>query len=253
MLLRRITQHVKDQNWTAIGIDFVIVVVGVFIGIQVSNWNAARTDRDREAFILDALKEDFRTLDEAASYGVFYHERAVDGLTVIAAALRDGTFPDVDRERFEDGLRFGYLNSAFSGSATLAEIMSSGQFSLIRDSDMRRALSEYEGFRANAFRTSADIRLMVTAYMPAFTSRFNYDLDQNNVRSDSSSVSRFGISDIGAYDFDAMRSDPVFREAVEELRELQRLWLNWNDVSLRHVREVRRQLGDLPAGDEAAS
>jgi len=41
MILRRITEHVKDQNWFAVGIDFFIVVVGVFIGIQVSNWNEA--------------------------------------------------------------------------------------------------------------------------------------------------------------------------------------------------------------------
>ncbi|NNC97577.1 MAG: hypothetical protein HKN88_05840 [Gammaproteobacteria bacterium] len=40
MLLRRITQHVRDQNWFAVFLDFLIVVVGVFIGIQVSNWNA---------------------------------------------------------------------------------------------------------------------------------------------------------------------------------------------------------------------
>ncbi len=39
MLLRRITQHVKDQNWFAVFVDFLIVVVGVFIGIQVANWN----------------------------------------------------------------------------------------------------------------------------------------------------------------------------------------------------------------------
>ena len=42
MLLRRITKHVKDQNWFAVGIDFVIVVVGVFIGLQVANWNDDR-------------------------------------------------------------------------------------------------------------------------------------------------------------------------------------------------------------------
>ncbi|MEL6859245.1 MAG: hypothetical protein AAFO74_12730 [Pseudomonadota bacterium] len=45
MLLRRITKHVKDQNWFAVGIDFCIVVIGVFIGIQVANWNDARQQR----------------------------------------------------------------------------------------------------------------------------------------------------------------------------------------------------------------
>ena len=45
MRLRRVTEHVKAQNWFAVWLDFVIVVVGVFIGIQVANWNAARVDR----------------------------------------------------------------------------------------------------------------------------------------------------------------------------------------------------------------
>lgn len=29
----------KTQNWFAVGLDFVIVVFGVVIGIQVANWN----------------------------------------------------------------------------------------------------------------------------------------------------------------------------------------------------------------------
>jgi len=45
MILRRVTEHVKAQNWLAVGIDFLIVVVGVFIGIQVANWNEGRIER----------------------------------------------------------------------------------------------------------------------------------------------------------------------------------------------------------------
>ena len=47
MLLRRITEHVRAQNWIAIGIDFMIVVIGVFIGIQVANWNDLQEERIR--------------------------------------------------------------------------------------------------------------------------------------------------------------------------------------------------------------
>ena len=31
MILRRIIAHFRKQEWTAIGIDFVIVVVGVYL------------------------------------------------------------------------------------------------------------------------------------------------------------------------------------------------------------------------------
>ncbi len=45
MILRRVTKHVKDQNWFAVSIDFFIVVIGVFIGIQVANWNDGRASK----------------------------------------------------------------------------------------------------------------------------------------------------------------------------------------------------------------
>ena len=45
MMLRRLAQALKEQNWTAIFIEFVLLVVGVFLGIQVANWNQARIDR----------------------------------------------------------------------------------------------------------------------------------------------------------------------------------------------------------------
>jgi len=35
MILRRVIAHVKAQNWTAVALDFLIVVVG----LRVSNWN----------------------------------------------------------------------------------------------------------------------------------------------------------------------------------------------------------------------
>ena len=62
MILRRVIHHAKKQEWTAIAIDLVIVVVGVFIGIQVSNWNADRADNVRG--VLDAFARDPKLLSE---------------------------------------------------------------------------------------------------------------------------------------------------------------------------------------------
>ncbi len=39
MILCRIMEHIKTQSCFAVGLDFVIVVFGVVIGIQVANWN----------------------------------------------------------------------------------------------------------------------------------------------------------------------------------------------------------------------
>jgi hypothetical protein len=46
MVIRRIREHVTTHNWFAVGIDVVIVIVGVFLGTQANNWNEARSDRE---------------------------------------------------------------------------------------------------------------------------------------------------------------------------------------------------------------
>lgn len=60
MIVRRFAQSLKEQNWAAIAIEFVLLVLGVFLGIQVSNWNAERIDRALEATYLSSLTEDIR-------------------------------------------------------------------------------------------------------------------------------------------------------------------------------------------------
>ena len=63
MILRRISEHVKTQNWFAVAIDFVIVVAGVFLGIQLGNWNEARKARVSERQLLESLHRDVLIAD----------------------------------------------------------------------------------------------------------------------------------------------------------------------------------------------
>ena len=71
MLLHRITKHVTDQNWFAVFIDFIIVVVGVYIGLQVANWNEARVETVREqellVAVLDDLKNDMANIESSSA------------------------------------------------------------------------------------------------------------------------------------------------------------------------------------------
>ena len=90
MILRRITQHVKDQNWTAVAIDLVIVVVGVFLGIQLGNWNAERLAQQRQEQIADALET---TLRDAISVQDRFVAEIDAGLAAWEAAYERGERP----------------------------------------------------------------------------------------------------------------------------------------------------------------
>ena len=44
MVIRRIRDSVAKHNWFAVGVDLLIVIVGVFLGLQADNWNEGRLD-----------------------------------------------------------------------------------------------------------------------------------------------------------------------------------------------------------------
>jgi len=60
MRLRSISKNVKEQNWFAVLLDFFIVVLGVFIGIQLGNWNDARHTRSAFVEAKDNLSAEYQ-------------------------------------------------------------------------------------------------------------------------------------------------------------------------------------------------
>jgi hypothetical protein len=72
MILRRLTANLRAQNWMAIAIEFLIVVTGVFIGTQVSNWNQSRLEKQATNRMLEQLEPELRSqlgfFDSVGSY-----------------------------------------------------------------------------------------------------------------------------------------------------------------------------------------
>ncbi len=60
MLLRRIVDHFREQNWAAVAIDLLVVIVGVFLAFQFEELYTNRNLRAEEFRHLAALKEDFQ-------------------------------------------------------------------------------------------------------------------------------------------------------------------------------------------------
>jgi hypothetical protein len=147
MLLRRVIVHVREQNWTAVGIDFVIVVVGVFIGIQVANWNDERSNRALERVLVESLQRDFRQilLNDSERY-----ERTVaapEALGGLIDAIRACQEPE--RDVVWPGLEAALLVYATTpGSSTYGELLSTGRLSRLTNQALRQRLAEFERSRS---------------------------------------------------------------------------------------------------------
>jgi len=73
MLLRSVTKHVNDQNWFAVFLDLLIVIIGVFIGIEVSNWNADRAGDKKAQVLIKRLYGDLINDSDVMNILLNYH------------------------------------------------------------------------------------------------------------------------------------------------------------------------------------
>ena len=87
MILRRFSQALREQNWTAIVIEFVLLVVGVFLGIQVSNWNTERETMQKSAVFTERLKADLRAESWRYQFLLAYYRDVRDATEAAADAL----------------------------------------------------------------------------------------------------------------------------------------------------------------------
>ena len=139
MILRRVIAHFRKQEWTAIAIDFLIVVVGVFIGIQVSNWNAGRADRVSERQYLGQLRQDLKLIQVEVRDQIEFEQFQSRLAREIASEIVE---PNAQAER-RIGVGLGHLanrRTLKAASPTFVDLQSSGNLEIISDPDLRAAI-----------------------------------------------------------------------------------------------------------------
>jgi hypothetical protein len=135
-MLRRIISGLRRQDWTAVAVELIVVIAGVFIGVQASNWNEQRETNQKAAVFTARLKADLRK--EAWMYELetgylsevlVNAKRAADGLT--------GKAPLSDEALLIAAYRATQDYPYTRYSATYDQLTSTGQMGLIRDSALR--------------------------------------------------------------------------------------------------------------------
>jgi hypothetical protein len=144
MILRRLATAFRKQDWFTVAVETLIVVFGVFIGLQVNNWNAASQDRAREAVILEQLTSEFSMAVGEGQRAQVEAEASLVATRDVLKAIRHGQEPD-DSEAFLKTLGIaGEFVPGPTEPVTLVELMSGGGgLSALTSPDLRTALIRY--------------------------------------------------------------------------------------------------------------
>ncbi|MEM7327348.1 MAG: DUF6090 family protein [Pseudomonadota bacterium] len=143
MLLRRIAKHVKDQNWFAVALDFVIVVAGILIAFQITNWNEARVEAKREQVLLERLHLDFEGIVAWGDRAMPWVDDAPDNVSRLIDQIRSDAEPEFDDAFRRSAQASVFIYAAFEMSPTYQELVSTGTLSRISNPELRDTLASY--------------------------------------------------------------------------------------------------------------
>jgi len=143
VLLRRISKHVQAQNWFAVALDFVIVVAGILIAFQITNWNETRNERKQEHVWLTRLNGDFDRIIEQGNYLNPHMREQIPAIQRVITHIRSGTSPELKGDFFEDLKKINQVWVNMEFSATYTELVATGELSKIRNEELRDKLANY--------------------------------------------------------------------------------------------------------------
>ena len=144
MILRRVAEHLSKQHWAAVFLDFVIVVVGVFVGIQAANWNESRKGRVEEhryyVQLLGDLRADQRALQNSLQRAAIFDTAAENTLKAIRSGIPQTSTPG----RFAVDVHYaGWLYIPRPSRGTYDELISTGNLGLLQDGAAKAAIADY--------------------------------------------------------------------------------------------------------------
>ncbi|MGB3626890.1 MAG: hypothetical protein WA989_13735, partial [Henriciella sp.] len=137
MILRRLATSIRKQDWFTVLIETLIVVLGVYLGIQLGNWNEDRETHERAGVFSERLTEDLRYEAWAYEYLLEYNKDVRRSARAALDSL-SGEAPLPDEQFLVNVYRATQYKYNDRGRATYDELISMGDIGLIEDETLRK-------------------------------------------------------------------------------------------------------------------
>ena len=136
-ILRRTVAKLRDKDWTAVAIELVVVIAGVFLGVQAANWNAGREQERKSVVFTERLETDLRAEAWNIEMQIGYHQQVQANARRAADAL-SGQDALSDEALLVAAFRATQYNDNVRQRATYDELTSTGELGLVRDNALRK-------------------------------------------------------------------------------------------------------------------
>jgi hypothetical protein len=242
MILRRLANCMRAQDWAAVAIELAMVMVGVFLGLQVSNWNDSRKERALEATYLARIAQDVRSdvadMDE------------IIRVSAVRMALLNEVLPKASGRALPDGFDSARGRVVIEAVPAYADLGSNDPgFALFILTPLEGNRSAYETLiNAGAIAGMHDLAALrrIQDYYAAVDKarHFEVGLEQNRDKLVDAGR-RLGLSPVNPMGIEQMSA--AFAANPELLATAENYWL-YTNRHLKLMRELQVQARKLAAG-----
>jgi hypothetical protein len=148
---RRIRQNLLSKGKTgkyfkyAIG-EIVLVMIGILLALQVNNWNENQKKRIIEKEVISSLHNDFQSAKLEIVGLIKLLDGRNDKLSTLSKNCSLKKTPTISQEAMDSLIWGGYALPTFNPpNGTLSDLLSSGKIDVIRNKELRKSLSEWNG------------------------------------------------------------------------------------------------------------
>ena len=143
MILANLAKAIREQNYYAVVLEFLIVIAGVVIGFQITAWNEDRITSNREMVRLSRLKSDFDSITTRGEQFFPFTEQQPAATRRLIEIIRRDEDPELTPEVSDHVSKVNQVWVYLEASSTYEELVSTGQLSQITNTDLRELLNYY--------------------------------------------------------------------------------------------------------------
>jgi hypothetical protein len=140
----KLSDRLKSVNYSYFLKELFIVVAGILIALTLNSWREDNANKSKEQFYLKSLKTDYEQSLASLTEILNQNRRSDAAVKSVLTAVRKGySKSTVDSAKKYFRWLFGF-NRFVPASGTYKEIISTGSLQILRDDELRKALSSWE-------------------------------------------------------------------------------------------------------------
>jgi hypothetical protein len=141
MIFSRLRIYLRERKYGVLFLEFIILVVGVYLSLQANQWQNNRQNRAIEQQYLVRLEKDFERSSTALSESIARIELAIEKLELSLVILSNEKREEGDYQKLFDAMQSSSIMGSFEVYlATFEELKDTGYMRLLESTELRESL-----------------------------------------------------------------------------------------------------------------